>query len=142
MIENMRFPLERAYSMREYREIVDDRRIVQVWVYCFKLENGKSRSLMIPLRGLHKLAVNDKLRSEIYFDDGIRDSLKVVLLKGNDIEQKYALKLLCQLSFNAEIAKEIEADTELMMYINKPGGMFYSFIKQLFFNTRILMSNE
>lgn len=97
---------------------------MQVFVYCFRTENGKSRSILVPLRGLNKLAVNDKLRSEIYFEDGLKESLKIILMKGNEIEQKYAIKVLCQLSFNHDIALDIVKDEDLVLFLKRIGGIF------------------
>lgn len=100
------------------REINEEDKIMQVNVYCL-FQNGTSTSLLVFLKGLYKLAVNDTLRSDIYFKHEAKNSLKSFLLKGNEIEQKFTLRLLCQLTFNRQIAQEIAQDNELMDYLNK-----------------------
>ena len=43
---------------------------------------------------------------------------KILIQKGNEIEQKYALKLLCQLSFEPRISSDIRNDAEMMSLLN------------------------
>ena len=83
-------------------------------------------SILVLLKGLYKLAVNDKLRSDIYYfnNNKFHDSLKTIIFKSNEIERKYALRLLCQLSFNEQIAKDISNDKELMEFLYSKDGNF------------------
>lgn len=84
--------------------------------------DGRSRSLLVPLLGLYSLAVNDTLRTVIYFDRDLKDDLCVLLLNGNGIEKKYVIKLLCQLSFDTRIANDIGNDSRMMDFLNFRGG--------------------
>lgn len=96
---------------------------------CFKDNNGTIISILVLLKGLYKLSVNDNLRSDIYYlNNEFHNSLKTIIFKGNEIERKYALRLLCQLSFNAKIAKDISNDNELMDFLNSKDGKITSFI--------------
>lgn len=92
---------------------------MSVKVHCV-YQNGLVWSLLVILRSLYKLAVNDKLRTFMYFEHSIVDaSLCSFLKRGNEIEKKYTLRLLCQLSFNARIADEMQRNSELMKLMNK-----------------------
>ena len=71
---------------------------------------------------LQALAVNETLRMSIYFDRAVRDDLGLILMNGNEIEKKYVLGLLCQLSFDMKIASHIGDDPNLMGFLNIPGG--------------------
>ena len=87
-------------------------------------------SILVVLKGLYKLAVNNNLRSDIYYfnNNEFHDNLKAIILNGNEIEVKYALRLLCQLSFNEKIATDISNDSELMDFLNSKEGIFLVFI--------------
>ena len=56
---------------------------------------------------LYHLAVNDNIKKDIYYDYGMRESSKTIIIKGNEVEKEYTLKLLYQLCFKEEIAKDI-----------------------------------
>lgn len=85
-------------------------------------------SILVLLKGLYKLAVNNNLRSDIYYlNNEFHDNLKAIILKGNEIEVKYALRLLCQLSFNEKIGKDISNDSALMDFLNSKDGNFLLF---------------
>ena len=81
---------------RYHREIIEDEKAIDVEVCCFYSKDGVMTSILVVLKGLYKLAVNNNLRSDIYyFNNEFHDNLKAIILKGNEIEVKYALRLLC-----------------------------------------------
>jgi hypothetical protein len=64
-----------------------------------------------------RLAINDKLKSEIYFDNNMRDYTRTIISHGNDIEAQFGLKLLWQLCFDERIAKDVREDTDFVLQI-------------------------
>ena len=55
---------------------------------------------------IYRLTVNDSLKQFVYFDYPTKKCLKETILKGNEVEKEFALKLLWQLCFNREIAED------------------------------------
>jgi hypothetical protein len=53
--------------------------------------------IMSVLQGLFKLAVNNKIKTRVYFDLKCKEYLKTIILKGNAYEINYALRL-CKLN--------------------------------------------
>lgn len=98
-------------------------------VYNLTLEDGTEAPITYILRGLYKLSVNDMLRSHIYFENQIKDHLKVIVTKGNQYEQEFAFKLLCQLSFNKAISHDIVKDKELCESLNAESTGYLADIK-------------
>lgn len=60
-------------------------------------------------------------------------------MKGNNTEQKYTLKLLCQLSFDPAISHDIGKDDYLMGYLRQENAMFSNLKSTLLWN---LKTNE
>lgn len=107
---------------REKRQIVENGEILDVEVYCIHGE-GISSSILVILRGLYKLSVNDALKSDIYFKNDIKEDLITVLLMGNEIEKKYTLKILGQLSFNKSIAIDLNNQKQLIDYLKESDNL-------------------
>lgn len=97
----------------------DDTRFGTIEAYGFRLRDGSTATIRYILKALYKLSVNDKMRAHIY--ENARDHLKVIVSKGNGCEKKSALELLCQLSFNRAIAKDINGDGEFEACLMKSG---------------------
>jgi hypothetical protein len=70
------------------------------------------------LVALNKLAVNDKIRKELFFDHKVKEDLKCLLRKGYWLEKKLTLKLMAQLSFNKQIGADLMKDKELVDFLN------------------------
>lgn len=85
-------------------------------------ENGLWVNAMVILKALYKLAVNDSLRENIYFVNEMRKHVMAFILKGNELEQRLALALLGQLSFNKLVAEDIAKCEELVGYLNDAGN--------------------
>jgi hypothetical protein len=64
--------------------------------------------------GLTKLAVNLNLANKIYFDYAIKEILKTILANANQYEKILVLKLLVQLTFNRNVAKELSKDDDFV----------------------------
>ena len=90
-------------------------------VQCLSLKNSSSMvSIIIILRALYRLALNDKMRGQLCSSDDDTDDdtnlsslLSCVLAKGNAFEVYFALEVLAQLSFDADAAKRMSRDVEL-----------------------------
>ncbi|CAF1031023.1 unnamed protein product [Brachionus calyciflorus] len=72
------------------------------------------------IESLYKIALNDSLKKDIYFNFGLKQSLTSIVNDGNNIEKKYAIKFLNQLCFDSEIAKDIYNDKKLWNLIKNP----------------------
>ena len=99
---------------RQKRQILEEDGIVNIEVHCVR----DSNNLFTPIRGvlnsLYIIAVNDKLKQQLYFDTKLKEYLKVIIRKGNNIEIKYSLNLLSQLSLNRKIAIDLNKDTNFL----------------------------
>lgn len=116
-----------GFERREL-QIIEDRdvdKLVEVNnAFGFAVNKSTFCFLIEILDALHCLAVNDKLRSEIYFKHKMSARLKSVLAKGNEVEQMFATRVVCQLSFEKTIAQSIGKDEKLIAYLNtKSGGV-------------------
>jgi hypothetical protein len=69
------------------------------------------------LKSLYKLSLNDKIKNVIYYEQKIKDDLKVILLKGNEYETIFSLDLFIQLSFNEKIAEDLSKDEEIKTFV-------------------------
>lgn len=99
---------------------------------------------ILVLRSLYKLAMNDRLRGEIYFKNRIKDQLKVILknAKIDETECEFTLELLCQLSFNEVISQDIAKDKELVEYLGVKGqGRIGSLKETLLWNLKTSQSS-
>ena len=63
-------------------------------------------------------AVNDKFKLIILDQKSLAESLKNLTRNGNDVEKYFALELIAQLAFNAQISKKINNDQNWFAYIN------------------------
>lgn len=102
---------------RQKRQIIENGEIKDYSVHCVLKNSEFSVSILIILQSLYKLSINDKMRNEIYFNQNLKESLSEVVLKSNDIELKYMLKLVAQLAFNATIANDLKTNEELINFI-------------------------
>ena len=98
---------------RENRQIQLQGKSINCNVHCLMLENQTTMSIIVILRALYKLSINDKMKNELYFGDKLLMRLKVILEKGNYFEIFYALEILAQFSFEEKITKELKNDQEL-----------------------------
>ncbi len=74
------------------------------------------------LTGLYRLSVNDNIKQDIFEVYQMKNHLKTLIIKGNEVEKEYSLRLLYQLCFNEEIAKELHDNiefSELLKYIEE-----------------------
>lgn len=69
------------------------------------------------LKSLYKLSLNDKIKNAIYYEQKIKDELKVILLKGNEYETIFSMDLFIQLSFNEKIAEDLSKDEEIKTFV-------------------------
>ena len=95
------------------------------------LGNGFVFSIDGFLASLFGFAINNKFKLNIFNAEGFKESLKLLILTGNNVEKYYAIELLAQLSFNVEINNEISQDTQLIDYIRelKNGQKVFDFEK-------------
>lgn len=69
------------------------------------------------LLALHRLAINDRLKSIIYDEHNIKIELEKIFSYGNSTEKEYSAKLLWQLCFDKTIAKKVHEEELLYAYI-------------------------
>lgn len=108
-----------AVVERRLVQIMDNGKLKDVLTHSISLNEYTYAYLIDLLEALCKLSVNARLRGEMYKCDGekILSHLKVILQKGNKIEKKLVLYMLCQFAFEKEIARDIASDVELVEYL-------------------------
>jgi hypothetical protein len=79
----------------------------------------KGWNLVECIEALHKLAINDTIKSIIYKENELKDSLKKIIYKGNEVEKEYAFKLLNQLCFDNKIAFDVKSNAELVDFMKE-----------------------
>ena len=80
--------------------------------------NKVSTALGTVLTSLYNLSINEKIKVAIYFEQKIKDDLKIIMLKGNEYETTFSLNLFIQLSFNEKIAEDLAKDEEIKQFVN------------------------
>ncbi len=65
------------------------------------------------LNALYHLAVNDKLKAQIYSKYEMKAHISKIVFNGNEFEQRCALQLLWQLCFDSEVLNDVLADLEM-----------------------------
>ena len=97
---------------RDTRYMYFNNELKAVQTHTIKIDKV-STALTNILKAIYKLALNDKFRTDFYFDHHIKEDLKVILLKGNEFEFELALDIFIQLSFNERIAQDLANDEEI-----------------------------
>ena len=103
-----RFPMQLDESINE-----------EVEVFCIT-HMDTEWSIINLLKALYHLAVNDKLKYDIYYKNHMSKYLRLILYNGNATEQEYSLNLIWQLCFDKQIAQDVKEDST-----------FYEFIQNL-----------
>jgi hypothetical protein len=75
--------------------------------------NKISWHLIELLQGLYHLAVNDSMKNKMYFEFNLSQHLRVIIYYGNQAEIEYGLKLLWQLCFDKDVARDVFEDNQL-----------------------------
>ncbi len=96
---------------RQKRQILNENGVTKVDILCTKDNNNIYTSYIVIFNGLYNLSINEKLKLEIYHS--LKNEFKILLIKSNDWEKHYCLRLISQLSINESIAKDIVQDTQL-----------------------------
>ena len=96
---------------RDFYKIEKDRQKFEVIK-----ENG-GNNLIEALQSLFKFTVDDKLKYLFYETLCTRDSLKIIIYRGNEIEQEYAAKVLNQLCFHKNISEDVNNDKHLIKFM-------------------------
>ena len=84
----------------------------------FIIGNGR-QSVFGIIQALYKLAVNDKIKEEIYFGFKVKEDLRIILDNSFSIEKRLTVKFVAHLSFNKKIGDDLIKDKEYMEFINK-----------------------
>lgn len=115
---------------RKKNQIMDGDQFIDSEVHCFKCEDNTTVAVTSILNALYKLAVNGKAKTAIYFDHGIKDHLSVFLTKGNEIEQRFTLKLLSHLTLDSpRVCLNLNANKEIVSCLNSKGSQINGYIK-------------
>lgn len=93
---------------------------------------------------IYNLAVNYKMKKEIYFNYNIKELVKPFIFYGNVIETSATLQLIGQLSFNAKIALDLEKDEELMEFLNQSyeDNIIESLCKKIKWNINMAINKQ
>jgi hypothetical protein len=83
----------------------------------FIVGNGR-QSVFGIIQALYKLAANDKIKEEIFFNYKIKEDLRIILNNSFNIEKRLTVKFIANLSFNAKIGADLVKDKEYMAFIN------------------------
>lgn len=129
---------------KDKMEVMEEEKIVSKECYYINDENG-FQSFYGILLALYKLSINDHIRKEMYFKFEIKKDLKILLDKGAELDRSISFKLLCQLSFNHEIASDIATDKALMDLIKRiqnSHDKLESISKQINWNINKLVSGQ
>ena len=98
---------------RKHRQLIDNNETINCKVHVISLDNNTTMNILTILQALYKLCVNDLMRKDIYFLYNVSESLQAILGKANYYEAKYTLRLLAQLTFNAEVCKSVTSDLDM-----------------------------
>lgn len=104
---------------RLHRQITQNDLVLNVSVSSIEEKNGTYSSILVYLSGLYRLMVNDKLRTDVYFRNTIKNDLKTILFKSNAIEMNYLLKLYAQLSFNPVISVDLSNEKDFVDFLTQ-----------------------
>jgi hypothetical protein len=98
---------------RYNRQIQFQGKTINCSVHCIAQVNQTTMSIIVILRGLYKLSINEKMKNQLYFEDALKSRLKVIILKGNFFEIFFALEIIAQFSFDKKLAIDLAQDVEL-----------------------------
>jgi hypothetical protein len=97
-----RIPMHMNVNDSEYRDVA----VIEV--------DSSQWNLVELLNALYRMAVNDRIKQDIYEKYDLSSHIRVFLYKGNDTEAEYAAKLLWQLCFDKTVAAQVRDDYELI----------------------------
>jgi hypothetical protein len=75
--------------VRADRQVVENNQKLKCKVAITYQENKTTISILVILQGLYKLAINEKVRNQIYFEYHFKDIVKPILAKGNKTTNSY-----------------------------------------------------
>ena len=88
-------------------------------VHCITQKNQTVTSIIIILRALYRLAINGKMKSQLFSEDNLVVYLKCLLTKGNSFEIYFTLEVLGQLTFDLNAANVLANDNDLQDLLAK-----------------------
>jgi hypothetical protein len=107
--------------VRQKRDIFhEEEQITKQYDICcvpYEDDNNITESLTGILRTIYRVAVNNTIKYDLFVKYNVKDPLRVVILKGNEIESSFGLKLLGQLTFDPQVLEIISKDFELIKFI-------------------------
>jgi hypothetical protein len=97
--------------------------------------NENRYNLLELLESLYKISINDKMKYTLYQDFGMKNTLKEIIMYGNEIEKEYATRLLYQMCFDSNVCANVGQDDELVNYFrnSKKEETTNNFIKKNIF---------
>jgi hypothetical protein len=131
---------------RSPRQVFENNIKYNVEALSVTLPNNTSTSANVVINSLYRLAVNQKKRDDIFFNQGTKEYYPAFLDKGNMYEKKLVCRLLAQMSFNKEIATSLANDPRYMGFMrrcveNKPAANCHAFELDTFNNCSQIMWN-
>jgi hypothetical protein len=77
---------------RAIRQIFENNKRISCDITVLDEANKTTTSLCVILQGFYKLAINSKMKSDIYFNLKGKEYFKTIILRGNHYEVKYTLR--------------------------------------------------
>jgi plasmid maintenance system killer protein len=111
--------LVRGDLKRSPRQVFEHNKKYNIQAYSMSISDNTNTSVINIFTNMYKLAVNQKLRHEVYFKQEAKECMHTFLENSNDYERKLITRLLAQLSFNNEIAGDLGKDDRYMTEFNK-----------------------
>jgi hypothetical protein len=106
-------------TVRATRRVTENNMTLTTEVVIIELaDTNVTNSLASVMQSLYKLALNQKFRPELYWILNAREHLKSILKNGNHFEIKLAARVLAQLSFENDIAVDLDNDQEYTEFID------------------------
>jgi hypothetical protein len=109
----------RNLFLRGAAKLLEDAGPIDIDTFGFVLNDTSFSYLIEVLDGLTKLCTaNKRLSNEVYFENHIKDHLKVIFKKGDESEKRSALELIAQLALETRVVEDMRNDFELIEYLN------------------------
>ena len=118
-LENVAQDFKRNVLNRQTRQINLKGEIINCLIHCITLENKTIKSVIVVLKAIYKLTINEKIRNELYYESSLKSNLKIILSNGNFFEIYFALEVVAQLTFDKKITDDLLKDEELLNLMRK-----------------------
>ncbi|RNA36713.1 hypothetical protein BpHYR1_013375 [Brachionus plicatilis] len=112
------WPLKSPFTLFKTLDIQVNENEEPQEMLCYQDDEG-IWNIMELLEALYHMSVNDTIKKEIYETYNMKGCLKKMIVKANNIEKSFSLKLLYQLCFDKTIVSDLEKDQEFLNYLHE-----------------------